>query len=173
MENNVVMMLVRAVTNRGMAALRFNFRGVGRSGGGYEGGTGEQQDVRAALAHAASRPALDPARVALAGYSFGALMAARAADTSVPALALIAPPLGMGPDLSGTLAAYPHPLLLIAGDQDHVCPAPALQTLAASCTGPVEYRIVPGTDHFWWSGAQELEETVGEFFTRVLRAGAR
>jgi uncharacterized protein len=169
MDNNVVGMIVRAVMGEGMAALRFNFRGVGRSGGSYEGGAGERSDVRAALAHAATLPQVDSERVGLAGYSFGAMMAAMAVDASVPALALVAPPLGMNTDLKGALAAYPNPLLLIAGDQDHVCPAAALQDLASSLTGPVEHRIVQGTDHFWWSGAQELEQTVGEFVGRVMR----
>src|SRR3712207_4695272 len=59
MHNNVVMALVDGVTRRGVAALRFNFRGVGRSGGTYDGGNGEQGDVQAALAHAASLPEID------------------------------------------------------------------------------------------------------------------
>jgi len=50
MNNNVVESVVRAYGKKGYTTLRFNFRGVGRSEGGYDEGTGEQGDVRAAVA---------------------------------------------------------------------------------------------------------------------------
>src|SRR5579884_1047828 len=56
MSNNVVLAAVRGLRGRGIGSLRFNFRGVGRSGGSYAAGAGERDDVRAALAHAATRP---------------------------------------------------------------------------------------------------------------------
>ena len=49
MANNVVLIAVRALAARGMSALRFNFRGVGRSTGVYGGGVDEMEDVAAAL----------------------------------------------------------------------------------------------------------------------------
>src|SRR5688572_2580189 len=49
MENNVVQVITRALVKQGIAALRFNFRGVGLSGGRHGEGIGEQEDVRAAL----------------------------------------------------------------------------------------------------------------------------
>ena len=195
MNNNVVMAVVRALTGRGIAALRFDFRGVGGSGGSYGGGAGEQDDVRAALAHAATVPEIDASRVGLAGYSFGAWMAAAVAESpalelgALPrpqpptagappprplALALIALPLGTGGDPLAQLAAYPNPLLLVAGDDDHVCPAAALRDLGAALGGRAETQIVPGTDHFWWSHERDLEEIVGSFFTRhLLRAAVK
>jgi alpha/beta superfamily hydrolase len=169
MHNNVVTAVVHGLTARGVAALRFNFRGVGASGGMYEGGKGEQDDARAALAHAAALPELDGARIGLAGYSFGAAVAAAAADASVPALALVALPIGIGPDVGERLAAYPYPLLLIAGDGDHVCPAAALQQLAAELGERAELRIVPGTDHFWVGHERELEQAAGDFFATHLK----
>ncbi|MER3420233.1 MAG: alpha/beta hydrolase [Chloroflexota bacterium] len=167
MDNNVVRAAVRGVTARGMAALRFNFRGVGRSQGVYDGGHGEQEDVRAALTYAAACPEVDATRLGLAGYSFGAVMAALAADHRVAALALIAPPLAAA-ELGGRLTAVQTPLLLLAGEQDPFCPADALRRLAVGHR--VELVLIPGVDHFWFGRERHIEETVGDFFARHLQA---
>ncbi len=168
MHSNVVMAVVAGAVGRGIAALRFNFRGVGRSGGAHDGGNREQDDVRAALAHAAALPGIDPARVALAGYSFGAWMAAAAVGPAPPALVLVALPLGAGRDSAPALAAYPHPILLVAGDSDHVCAASALRALGESLGDRAETEIVPGTDHFWAGHERALSTLVGDFLTRAL-----
>ena len=75
MANNVVLTAVRALAARGMSALRFNFRGVGRSTGAYGGGIEEADDVVAALAFLKSRT---PGPHYVVGYSFGAAVAGRA-----------------------------------------------------------------------------------------------
>ena len=94
MDSPVVVAAAEACAGQGLATLRFNFRGVGDSGGAWDEGRGEQDDVRAALALLRQR--LQPtARLALAGYSFGASMSSRVAagDQHLAGLALIAPPL--------------------------------------------------------------------------------
>ncbi len=48
-DDNVVHAIVEGAYLRGVASRRFNFRGVGRSAGKYDGGAGEQDDVRAAF----------------------------------------------------------------------------------------------------------------------------
>src|SRR5579875_1176116 len=80
MDNNVVDALCDAALQEGLAALRFNFRGVGRSTGSYDNGEGEQEDVLAAVQAAGDR--LSGAAIGLAGYSFGASVAARVAGRS-------------------------------------------------------------------------------------------
>src|SRR3972149_8028021 len=52
MDNHVVEGLCVTLAESGVAALRFNFRGVGGSGGRYEEGGGQEEDVLAALAAA-------------------------------------------------------------------------------------------------------------------------
>ncbi len=69
MDNPVVAMLTGVYQRLGYTTLRFNFRGVGASGGGYDDGRGEQDDVRAAAAYLAG---LGRTVTDLAGYSFGA-----------------------------------------------------------------------------------------------------
>jgi alpha/beta superfamily hydrolase len=172
MHNNVVMAVVRGLIAQGIAALRFNFRGVGRSGGGYDGGAGEQDDARAALDYLRALPEVDAARVGLAGYSFGAMVAGSIADGRIPALALVALPLMSPTPAAERLRAYPGPLLLMAGDRDHVCPAAALRELTGSLGASAETRLVPGTDHFWGGFEGELSTAAGDFFARHLHAPA-
>src|SRR5688500_5747925 len=54
----------------GLAALRFNFRGIGWSEGEFDGGIGEQLDVVAALD--ALAPIIEGLPLVVAGASFGA-----------------------------------------------------------------------------------------------------
>ena len=49
MDNPVVVRVQEVCAGLGVATLRFNFRGVGGSGGAHAGGIGEQDDTRAAL----------------------------------------------------------------------------------------------------------------------------
>src|SRR5919206_3392138 len=84
MHNHATYRLAKAVRAHGGASLRFNFRGVGLSSGEHDGGRGEVDDARAALAFVAERHP-DVPRLAC-GFSFGAWMALEAGcpDASVP-----------------------------------------------------------------------------------------
>ena len=55
MTNKVVHVLAKSFNERGMPAVRFNFRGVGASVGAYDEGTGETQDALAVIDWAMQR----------------------------------------------------------------------------------------------------------------------
>ena len=157
MDNPVVVRVAEVAQGVGMATLRFNFRGVGASGGVHSGGEGEQDDVAAALAALAGRlPAESP--IGLAGYSFGAWVAARvaAAMPALPALALLAPPLGMY-DLD-FLGHAPSHTLLVSGSRDQYCPAEALERLGLRLGTGVE--IIEGAEHFFFGKLFPMSEAV-------------
>src|SRR4029453_6929274 len=71
LNNRVVHALYQRFQGLGFSVLRFNFRGVGRSQGRYDGGIGEISDAAAALDFL---QAVNPNAHSLwvAGYSFGA-----------------------------------------------------------------------------------------------------
>lgn len=81
---------------RGIAVLRYDDRGVGRSGGGESAATATSadlaDDVRAVVAWLRTRPDIDGARIAVAGHSEGGLIApmVAAADSQIAAIALLA-----------------------------------------------------------------------------------
>jgi len=79
MNNFIVDLIVRAYQKKGFTTLRFNFRGTGKSQGNYDDGTGEQEDVRAAIATLSK---MDIKKIDLAGYSFGAWVNALAIGKS-------------------------------------------------------------------------------------------
>src|SRR5213596_1277216 len=136
MDSPVVARMVEVCLGRGLATLRFNFRGVGASpalvvpaGGGADEGRGEREDVRASLDHL--RQALGGERHSrLAGYSFGAAVAAAvAATTLVGGLALGAPPLRVAE--VRLPSGVTGPVLVVVGAEDQYCPASALETMRA------------------------------------------
>ena len=164
MDNPVVLRMADAAWTSGIATVRFNFRGVGRSTGSHDGGVGEQDDATAALDLLAE--VLPGGSLALAGYSFGAWIAALAGsrDTRVRALALIAPALAHGD--FGSLATKRVPTLLVAGDADAYCPADELQRLAARHAW-MRAVVIEGADHFFVGRLAPLGEALrpwlGEF----------
>jgi uncharacterized protein len=165
MANNVVLTAVRALAARGMAALRFNFRGVGRSTGTYGGGLEEAMDVAAALAFLKSRV---PGPYYVVGYSFGAAVAGRALLQGLAAdgAICIAPPIAFM-DLS-FLPQVPGLKLILAGDRDELCPLAGLQALMAASQPPpgetpAEIRVIAGADHFFSHGEAELFRELRDF----------
>ncbi len=169
MWNDVVEQVCRELLARGIAALRFNFRGTGGSEGEHSGGAGERDDVWAALDLLRSRPEIDRGRLGLAGYSFGAAVALNAGPAAgVRALAAISAPPRMV-DFTA-LQGFEIPLLLVAGDQDEFAPAEQLRRLAIALGSRTQTVIVPGADHFWWGHSEELRESVGGFFADALLA---
>ena len=164
MHNNVVMAIVQALNEAGISAVTFNFRGVGASQGVYANGIGEQEDVKAAIASAAALGGVQ--RTGLAGYSFGAGVAAPAADESVAALALVSAPTATLQE--SRLSSYKGPVLMLAGEADHVSSVEALRRLAADIGPRAEAVALPGVDHFWWGHEPKLRQIVGTFFVKAL-----
>jgi len=164
MDNNVVEAICQALAERSIAALRFNFRGAGRSEGTFGGGIAEQEDVRCALSLAASTPGINPEKIGLAGYSFGAGVAAPAAaeDSRVKLLALVSPALS-DPDWA-QLKNYKIPRFLISGEHDFVIPAAQFRQHLDEMAQPVQGEVMPGADHFWQGHEDELSRKVAQFF---------
>ena len=149
----------------GVATLRFNFRGGGRSEGRHGGGVAEVDDVRAALDWVAV--AAPGARLALVGYSFGSAVALRAAavDPRPGRVAAIALPAAMLE--VGFLAACRTPTLFVHGDRDQFAPAARLDALIAGCPAETEIVRLPGADHFLRGAEGRVAESVARFVTRA------
>jgi alpha/beta superfamily hydrolase len=165
MHNSVVVAICEGLCAEGMGALRFNFRGVGGSGGSFGGGSEERRDVQAVLDYLEREPTVDGGRIGLAGYSFGALVALSAVDERVQGVAAVSPPLAMQ-DLSGRELRCPS--LFVFGGEDAIAPADRLADLASALVGEHRAIVVPGADHFWWGQEEVLVKEVVAFFQGVM-----
>jgi alpha/beta superfamily hydrolase len=148
MHFKVIFRAAKALQENGVAALRFNFRGVGRSEGVHDDGRGERDDVRAALDFAAGRFASLP--LVLGGFSFGAAMAlhAAAADARARALFVLGLPLTKMNDLA-VLNAVEAPRLFVQGERDEFGDGERIRGLVEPLPPPRELRVIPDSDHFF------------------------
>ena len=158
MDNNVVYALCDALCGAGITALRFNFRGVGGSQGGFAGGPGEAEDYLAAVRFCRQDFG---GPVFACGYSFGAYVATLACDKGLEAdaLALVSPPVDFI-DLSFP-STIRMPLFIISGDRDMFCSLESLRRLTEGIASPV---VVSGADHFWMGNEGPMVEKVTRFF---------
>jgi len=164
MLDNIVVAICQALSRHSIAAFRFNFRGVGNSGGEFGGGITEQEDVKAALAFILSTPDIGAKRIGLAGYSFGAGVAVPVAlqDERVNLLALVSPALS---DSSWEqLEGYKKSKFLIVGGADFFIPLERFQQHVKDIADPKQYQVVSGADHFWWGYEEEVAQKVTRFF---------
>ena len=171
MWNSVVLALCQALAQRSILALRFNFRGVEGSQGQLADELTGQDDVRSALSYVASLEDVDPGRIGLCGYSFGAAVAIAGAanEEGVRAVAAISPPLL--PPVTQCLRVCLKPKLLIGSSQEHFIPAGELQRLVEELPPPKDHEIISGTDHFWWGYEGEAASRMAAFFATALCAG--
>jgi alpha/beta superfamily hydrolase len=167
MSANVVFYLCQALALKNIAALRFNFRGVGKSQGDFGGGIGEQEDVKAALDFALATENIDKSKIGLAGYSFGGGVAVPVAvqDERVKMLALISPALMDG---SEQLKEYIKPKFIIVGENDDVIVQKELRALFQEIPQPRQLEIISGADHFWGGYEEVVAEKVSGFFAKGL-----
>jgi hypothetical protein len=159
MHFKVVFRAAKALQSEGVAALRFNFRGVGRSEGRHDEGRGEQDDVRAALDELARR--FPEAPLLAGGFSFGSSMALRVGggDPRVRALFALGFPLTMVADRS-FLETCTRPRLFVQGENDEFGPAAAIRGFVGALPEPKTLAIVPGADHFFAGHLDEMQEPV-------------
>ena len=168
MHNKVVHMLARSFGELGLRTVRFNFRGVGASHGEFGQGSGETEDVLAVLEWARAHE--PEGQIWLAGFSFGAHMALRAAARlPVTRLILVAPPVQHYPKL-GPLPAPRVPILVLQGDQDDVVSPTAVQAWVESLTSPALLRLFPDTGHFFHGRLNDLRTTLHEILGPVVSA---
>lgn len=173
MDNKVVHTLCRAFVLAGWRAVRFNFRGVGQSEGGWDEGRGETTDMLTVIAHHLTDPALKGLPLAMAGFSFGGYVAAQAHARLTEAAAnrpeLVAPKqlVLISPATSRyEVPEVPAHTLVVEGEHDDVVPLSSILDWARPQSLPV--TVVPGTGHFFHGKLTVLREVV----LRHLRAAA-
>ena len=165
MHNKVVHTLARSFVRSGCAVLRFNFRGTEGSEGNYDNGIGELDDARAAMAWMRTRYPGVP--LWLAGFSFGAAIAVRAALTAeVAGLISVAPAIyRFANDLDGQPDC---PWLIIQGDEDELVGVDETVEWVNSLAPGPELLVLEGAEHFFHGRLNDLREAVTGFIGPYL-----
>lgn len=163
MDNKVVQTLARAFVQCGWTALRFNFRGVGASQGTYDEGRGEAEDLLAVVRELAGQ-----GPIALAGFSFGAYVAAQAlqslwAARDVRAVVLVGTAASRFPVPALPAEAHER-TLVVHGEVDDTVVLSSVLDWARPQSLPV--TVVPGVEHFFHGQLPLLKNLVA----RHLRA---
>lgn len=159
MHNKVVTTLVKVFQDLGLNTIRFNFRGIGRSVGEFDNGDGELQDLLAVIDWVQRERS--SFNISLAGFSFGAYIAAKAAaQIPVERLITIAPPVHHFP--MQNLAPIICPWVLVQGEQDDVVPPNEVLAWAEKRVPPPKIIRMPQAGHFFHGQLGELRMKIEE-----------
>lgn len=168
LDNKVAATLARSFAGLGWLAVRLNFRGVGASEGTHDEGAGETEDflhlvdVIPTLPDIAAQLTGTP-RLALAGFSFGSFVAARAALALAardPRLVLVGAAAG-----KWDLPKVADGTLVIHGELDETIPLADVLEWARPQGLPVV--VIPGADHFFHRRLSLLKSLISAHFVGV------
>ena len=169
-EHKIPSMLARALVDIGFVVLRPNFRGVGRSEGEHASAAGEADDIRQ-LADAV-RAAFGKLELAVAGFSFGAFVAAKVAkqmaEAGHPIRRVALASLPYGPVRASQAYDTPSGIpgaLVVHGERDDRVPLAAVLDWARLDGQPVV--VVPGADHFFKGRLVTLRSLVVEHLSVI------
>ena len=147
MHTKALYQAAKAMPRIGVAALRFNFRGVGRSAGTFDSGPGEKEDFRAALAYVEQR--FPDVPIWAAGMSFGSwiAMTVGAEDARVSLLLAIAPPVDRY-DFSA-LKTCTLPKFIVHGESDELISIKEIRRFYAQIPEPRELVTIEDANHLF------------------------
>ena len=168
MHNNVVEGIFEGLADRGRAVLRFNFRGVGQSGGRTVGV--EPEDLAAAVDYLSKATGAAPGQIAVVGYSYGAMVASAflESDPVLQSAVLVAPPLAMNGFEPAARSSVP--VYIVCGDRDAFCAVDAAEALIERCSAPKGLAVVSGADHFFQGDETAVAAQVELFLQEAARA---
>jgi alpha/beta superfamily hydrolase len=171
MNNRITYAMYRSFEKLGFSTMRFNFRGVGRSQGRYDGGIGEISDAAAALDW---MQMVNPNSGGLwiAGYSFGAFVGMQLLmrRPEISGWISVAPPANHYD--FGFLAPCPCGGLMLHGDADELVPEPAVRKLVDKLNTQkgvtIDYRVYQGADHVFASHADTVSVAVEDYVGKIV-----
>ncbi|MCF8171525.1 MAG: alpha/beta hydrolase [Candidatus Methylopumilus sp.] len=151
-DNKVVTTIARACVQRGLLAIRPNFRGIGSSGGAFDHGKGELLDMAALVEQFRVRyPEIAAMPWVLGGFSFGTSIAVQLyakwdrLQKNLPNIVVLTGSAAMRFRHSDVKA--PEDALVIHGEVDEVVPLSEVMDWARPLGMPVV--VIPEAGHFF------------------------
>ena len=169
MNNKVVYSLFHAFVRKGFSALRFNFRGVGKSQGVFDNGQGELSDAASALDWL---QATNPSASAcwIGGFSFGAWISMQLLmrRPEINSFISVAPPANTL-DFS-FLAPCPSSGLIVHGKEDNIVPTEDVEKLVAKLQTQrgieITHKSISGANHFFEEKLTDLDKMFDKYLKK-------
>lgn len=167
MHNKVVYRAAAGLLEAGLAALRFNYRGVGNSTGTHDEGRGEMDDIRTALEYLNEHYPNE--EITFAGFSFGSRFGLETVldDARVPRLISIGTPAEKY-DYS-FLKACDKPILFIHGDQDDIAPLEPAREIYDQLTCEKEMMVFENCGHFFDNHLPQLKDVIRDWTSEQIK----
>lgn len=158
MNDALTVTLANSLAEAGMIALRFNFRGVGKSQGHQTDGRLEPLDLAGAIDAAVAQPGANPAKVCVVGHAFGGYIALLYAPFDPRIRTVVAVSLPLFRAASGFPRLFERPKLFVTGEFDEICPFYKLEPFVQQQAGPKGIKVVTGARHLM-RGYEEAAST--------------
>lgn len=147
MNDNLIKLLAQRLVAERMIALRFNFRGVGKSQGQQTDGRLEPLDVAGAVDVAMAIPGVNPEKVCVIGHAFGAYIALLYAPYDPRIRTVVAISLPLFRASGGFPRIFERPKLFVTGEFDEICPLYKLEPFVERLDGPKGIKVITGARH--------------------------
>ena len=167
----VVYQLYNCFVKNGFSTLRFNFRGVGKSDGKFDGGEGELSDAAVILDWLQNNNP-NAKECWVAGFSFGAWIAMQLLmrRPEINYFITISPPAD-SKDF-GFLAPCPSSGILIHGDKDEIASHDTTKLLSEKLQKQkkikIDFKSIKGADHFYINHMENLISIVNDYINNNL-----
>lgn len=162
-DNKVVTTLARACVQQGLLAIRPNFRGIGTSGGMFDHGKGELQDMAALVEQFRVRyPEIAAKPWVLGGFSFGTSIGVQLyaqwerLQKNLPNIVILTGSAALR--FRHSEAKAPDDALVIHGENDEVVPLSEVMEWARPIGMPVV--VIPEAGHFFHGKLLVLRQLV-------------
>jgi alpha/beta superfamily hydrolase len=139
--------LARRLAESGMLAMRYNFRGVGKSEGQQTDGRLEPLDLAGAIDCALEQPEGNPAKICVIGHGFGAYIALLYAPFDVRIRTVVAISLPLYRAANGFPKPFERPKLFVTGEFDEICPLYKLEPFVEQLKGAKGIKVIVGARH--------------------------
>ena len=147
MHDGMTVALAQSLCDAGMIALRFNFRGVGKSQGQQTDGRLEPLDLAGVIDFALTQPGANPAKICVLGHGFGAYIALLYAPFDLRIRTIVAISLPLFRAANGFPRSFARPKLLVTGEFDEICPLYKLEPFVERLEGPKGIKVITGARH--------------------------
>jgi len=174
MNTKIVFELYKMFSNNGFSAIRFNFRGVGKSDGSFDDGQGELSDAASVLDWLQQNNA-NSKICWVAGFSFGSWIAMHLLmrRPEINGFVCVSPPANLR-DFN-FLAPCPAPGLIIHGDKDNIASFDSARILSEKLQkqkkAEITFRSIKGSDHFYENHKVEFNSIVDGYIKKRLFDG--